>query len=84
MKLSDARKELKRIGFNLKTERLSWGQHATITNSDRTVSMPTIFTEETRLKWLPAIEWRLKLTEPITTDNGEPVYGLKPKAQTDT
>jgi hypothetical protein len=81
MKLSEARRELKNLGFNLKTERLSWGQHATITNSNRTENMPTLFTEETRLRWLPAIEWKLALTEPVTTDGGERVFGLatKPK-----
>jgi hypothetical protein len=82
MKLSDARKELKNLGFNLRTERLGWGPHATITNSNRNEDLPTIFTEETRSMWLPAIEWKDRLTEPVTTDSGEFVFGLTAKPRT--
>ena len=42
MKLSELRKELKAIGFKVKTESLSFGKYATFTNMDGH-TMPSIF-----------------------------------------
>jgi len=58
MKLTELRKELKAIGYKVKTETLSFGKCATFTDSNG-LSMPSIyFCEEHRLKWLPLIEYR--------------------------
>lgn len=79
MTVSEARKELKKLGFNLRTKTFSWGPNAIITNEDRSEDMPSIFTEETRLEWLPAIEWKHKRklagAGNLTTSKGERVYG---------
>ena len=58
MKLSELRKELKAIGFKVKTESLSFGKYAIFTNMNGD-KMPSIyFGEEHRQQWLPLIEYR--------------------------
>lgn len=55
--LSDVRKQLKRIGFKVKTETLSWGRHATYEN-ELGEKMPSIFSKETLAHWQPLIDFR--------------------------
>jgi len=58
MKLTELRKELKAIGFKVKTESLSFGKYATFTDMNGK-SLPSIFFgEEHRQVWLPLIEYR--------------------------
>ena len=76
MDINEARKQLKELGFRLKTESLSWGIHATVLDLDG-VRMPSIFSPESLRKWKVAIDWRLELTEDVTR-NGEKIYGLRP------
>ena len=77
MKLSELRKELKVIGYKVKTESLSWGRHATFTN-DMGKALPSIFTgEATRNLWLPLINYRLDNEKRLAVlFENEKIYGL--------
>ena len=76
MELKEARKQLRELGFKIKTERLTWGRHATIVDSDGR-ALPSLLTREDRAKWQPAIDWRNGLDAAVTSD-GERIYGLTP------
>lgn len=55
--LNEVRKALKKIGFKLKIETLSWGRHASYVDSlgER---MPQIFDKESLSYWQPLIDFR--------------------------
>lgn len=55
--LTQARKELKKIGFKIKTETLSWGKHASY-EDNLGERMPSIFDKQSLSYWQPLIDWR--------------------------
>lgn len=79
MKLSELRKELKAIGYKVKTETLSYGKHATFTDMAGT-ALPTMFCGEAHLKqWIVLIDY-LKANKERLIDlsqGSERMYGLR-------
>jgi hypothetical protein len=62
--INDVRKQLKKIGFKLKTKNFSFGRIASYENTFGD-SMPTIFTKETLEEWQPLIDWRKEHREEL-------------------
>lgn len=57
--LSDIRKAIKPLGFKLKTERLSWGQHATYVHIESGMEgNSNVFTPELLAVWKPLFDWK--------------------------
>lgn len=73
--LTDVRKELKALGYGVKTKSVSWGRAATYTKDG--VNMPSIFTHETLPIWKPLIDWRKDNREQLKiVRNNEDCTGL--------
>jgi len=53
MKIYQLRKELRAIGFKVKTESLSWGKHATFTDMEGNDYPSLFFSDAERNKWNP-------------------------------
>lgn len=56
--INDLRKQLKPLGFNVRTKALSWGTHAEYFRIADHKTVPTIFTHETLAEWKPFLDWR--------------------------
>lgn len=56
--LTELRAAIKPLGYKIKTQRLSWGPHATYihTESDQECTA-NVFTPETLAKWTPLFDW---------------------------
>lgn len=79
MKLSELRKELKAIGYKVKTETLSYGKHATFTDMTGT-ALPTMFGgEEHRKQWIVLIDYLTANKERLIdlSQGSEGMYGLR-------
>ena len=56
--INDLRKAIKPLGFKVKTQRLSWGPHATYLHAESGQECTAnVFTPETLAKWLPLFDW---------------------------
>ena len=81
MDLKTLRRELKAIGFNFMSERLSWGKHVTYRTIEGTELTGNVFTPETLKIWQPLFDYLKENKERIKTiseNEGEKIYGLFP------
>lgn len=79
MKLSELRKELKAIGYKVKTETLSYGKHATFTDITGR-AMPSIFAGVPHLdQWRVLIDYLKANNERLIdlSQGSEGMYGLR-------
>lgn len=75
--IPELRKELKKIGFNVKIKTLSWGPHADYVDSDG-VSCPSIYgSDEARSHWKPLHDFLNEHADELRSIKEEHnVYGL--------
>lgn len=81
MDLKTLRKELKAIGFNFGSKRLSWGKHIIYKTIEGDQLTGNVFTPETLKKWQPLFDYLKENKERIETiseNEGEKIYGLFP------
>ena len=71
--VNELRKKLKSIGFNLKIETFSFGKHGSVIRNDTKETMPTMFTEESKKEWQPAIDMIQSIT--VIDSHGDRVCG---------
>jgi hypothetical protein len=79
MTLNQLRKELKKIGFTVKTETLSWGRHASIIHleSGLRVSKGGVYSKEQAEAFQPFHEFKEKhLQDFKDVKESEGIYGL--------
>lgn len=75
--ISELRKALRKIGFNVKTKKMSYGTHATYFNLENKNELPTMFTKESIIFWKPLLDFiknndnELKQLKSVTG-----IYGL--------
>lgn len=75
--ISDIRKAIKPLGFNIKTKQYSYGIHAAWFRLEDKRELPTIFTEATLAEWQPLLDWRKEHKEELTAiKNSGLIYGL--------
>ncbi len=77
--LSDLRKELKELGFKIKTERMSWGRHATYVHTATGEGfMFNVCDKQTFDRWAPLCKFlRDHRDEVIALKETEGLFGLQ-------
>jgi hypothetical protein len=75
--LKELRKELKPLGFKIKTESLSWGRHATYVHVESGEELTfNVATQEQVERWKPLHDHLATIPEDaILVDKGEKIYG---------
>ena len=76
--LKEIRKDLKKLGYKVKTNQMSWGTQASFVNASGR-EMPTIFTIKSREEWIQLIDYltNIEKKEIQVVDNyGDFVYGF--------
>lgn len=78
--IHDLRREIRKIGYSVKTQRLSHGQHATYGHIQSVSELTgNVFTEETIAKWQALFEWLRKHSSEIAAlQKKTEIYGLNP------
>lgn len=76
--LKEIRKDLKKMGFKVKTKQMSWGTQASFLNSSGR-EMPTMFTVKSREEWIPLIDYLANIEKKgiqVVDNYGDFVYGF--------
>ena len=76
--LTELRRELKPLGFKVRTETLSWGRHATYTDMEGEEWPSLYFNDEQKAKWKPLRDF-LDANSTMLADikHNENLYGLQ-------
>lgn len=78
--LASIRKDLRKIGYKVKTESLSWGRHATFTDAEGYSYPSLFFSDEDRKKWQPLRDYLDTHVEELREiKKHEGIYGLLAK-----
>ncbi len=79
IELKEIRKELKKIGFSVRTEKNSFGISATLCmdKGKNIADTGNVYTKEDLALWKPAHDILAKYAKCSIVRNGEKVYGLK-------
>jgi hypothetical protein len=77
--LNELRKELKAIGYNVRTKTYSWGQSVRYFQISDGRELPTIFTKESLEHWQPLLKFLRDNTARLKELNKRTkIYGLTP------
>jgi hypothetical protein len=89
MSLNELRREIRKLGFTVKTQMLSWGRHATFVHIESKKELAfNVASEETWKLWQPLLDYladreNASRIDTISATEGYKLYGLTVGRSTD-